>query len=412
MVLGSIDSQLLDKIKATWTSDPVLQKVISELQVDAFSHSKYQWKDNELRRNKKLVIGDDVSLRQQLLQLMHNSPQGGHSGITATLKRIQRLFYWAKLKSDVLKYIRECEVCQKCKADLAASPGMLQPLPIPKAILEEIAMDFIKGLPLSKGKNVILVAIDRLSKYAHFIPLKHPFSALTVAQKFLDNIVKLHGFPISIVSDGDKIFLSQFWKGLLALNGIDQNLSTAYHPQSDGQSKVLNRCLEGYLRCMCFDKPSDWARWLPLAEYWYNTSFYIAIKCTPFEIVYGQKKPLHLPYLPGESKVEALDRRQVAYTLQLPPNSAIHPTFHVALLKPHHGPLPPSTTLPLTHQLATNSKFPDKVLEIRTSKRHNAAYVEWLIQWKDEPKEEATWESAASITTLFPDFDPWGQGSS
>nr|GFC91760.1 retrotransposable element Tf2 [Tanacetum cinerariifolium] len=178
-----------------------------------------------------------------------------------------------------------------------------------------------------------------------------------------------------------------------------------------------------------------------------------AIKCTPFEIVYGQKPPLHLPYLHGESKVEALDRSlqareetikhlkenlhkaqnrmkqfadkhrsersykvgewvylklqpyrqssvefrnnqklaakfygpfsitakigQVAYTLQLPPNSAIHPTFHVALLKPHHGPLPPSTTLPLTHQLATNSKFPDKVLEIRTSKRHNAAYVEW-----------------------------------
>nr|GEZ30457.1 retrotransposable element Tf2 [Tanacetum cinerariifolium] len=95
---------------------------------------------------------------------------------------------------------------------------------------------------------------------------------------------------------------------LLALNGIDQNLSTAYHPQSDGQSEVLNRCLEGYLRCMCFGKPSDWARWLPLAEYWYTTSFHTAIKCIPFEIVYGQKPPLYLPYLPGESKVEALDR--------------------------------------------------------------------------------------------------------
>ncbi|GKC00536.1 retrotransposon-related protein [Tanacetum coccineum] len=156
MMFGSVDSELLDKIKAAWISDPILQKVISKLQVNASSHSKYQWKDNELRRNNKLVIGNDASLRQQLLQWMHNSPQGGHSGITATLKRIQRLFYWTKLKNDVQKYIRECENCQKCKADLAASPGMLQPLPIPKAIWEDIAMDFIEGLPLSKGKNVIL----------------------------------------------------------------------------------------------------------------------------------------------------------------------------------------------------------------------------------------------------------------
>ncbi|GJS00216.1 retrotransposon-related protein [Tanacetum coccineum] len=438
--------------QTTWNSDPVLHKLISELQLNPSSHSRYQWTGKELKRNSKLVIGNDTTLKQKLLHWMHNSPQGGHSGIPATLKRIQSLFYRPKLRTDVHTYIKECEVCQKCKANLAASPGLLQPLPIPKGIWEDIAMDFIEGLPISKGKSVILVVIGRLSKYSHFIALKHPFSALTVAQKFLDTIVKLHGFPTSIVSDRDKIFLSQFWTELLALNGIDQNLSTAYHPQSDGQSEVLNRCLEGYLRCMCFTKPNDWVNWLPLAEYWYNTSFHTATKHTPFEIVYGQKPPLHLPYLPGESKVEALDRRlqareetiqqlkenlsrsknrmkqfadrhrsersyqvgkwvylklqpyrqssmefksnqkiaakyygpfpiiakigQVAYTLQIPPNSAIHLTFHVSLLKPYHGTLPASLTLPSTHQRDHTSKVPAKVLEIRTVKKNNAAHVE------------------------------------
>ncbi|GJW16698.1 ty3-gypsy retrotransposon protein [Tanacetum coccineum] len=364
LLLTSVDSQLLDSIKATWNSDLVLHKLISELQLNPSSHSRYRWTGKELRRNNKLVIGNDTTLKQKLLHWMHNSPQGGHSGISATLKRIQILFYWPKLRTDVQTYIKECEVCQKCKADLAASPGLLQPLPIPKAIWEDIAMDFIEGLPISKGKSVILVVIDRLT----------------------------------------------------------------YHPQSDGQSEVLNRCLEGYLRCMCFTKPNDWVNWLPLAEYMYNTSFHTVTKHTPFEIVYGQKPPLHLPYLPGESKVEALDRslqareetiqqlkenlRHVAYTLQLPPNYAIHPTFHVSLLKPHHGILPASSTLPSTHQRDHTSKFPAKVLEIRTVKKNNAAHVEWLVQWKDQTAEEATWESAASIDTLYPNFYPWGQVSS
>ncbi|MCI25548.1 ROOT HAIR defective 3 GTP-binding family protein, partial [Trifolium medium] len=158
------------------------------------------------------------------------------------------------------------------------------------------------------GKQVIFVVVDRLSKYAHFMALSHPFTALDVAQLFLDNVFKLHGLPSTITSDRDPIFLSKLWNDLFQLQGVYLNKSTAYHPQTDGQTEIVNKCLETYLRCMCADKPSSWVKWLSLAEWWYNTNFHSSIQTTPFEVVYGQPPPLHLPYLPGESSSLQVDR--------------------------------------------------------------------------------------------------------
>jgi len=148
-------------------------------------------------------------------------------------------------------------------------------------------MDFIEGLPKSEGFSVILVIVDRLTKYAHFLALKHPYSAATIAQTFLDNIVKLHGFPLSITTDRDPIFVSNFWKQLFTKYKIQLNLSTAYHPQTDGQSERVNQCLEMYLRCAVHDSPSTWKSWLSLAELWYNTSLHSSLGCTPFKALYG-----------------------------------------------------------------------------------------------------------------------------
>lgn len=169
-------------------------------------------------------------------------------------------------------------------------------------------MDFIEGLPKSNGKEIIWVIVDRMSKYAHFISLSYPLSATTLAQVFLDQVYRLHGAPANTVSDKDPLFISHFWKEFPGQLEIEQNMSSSYHPQSDGQSEVVNRCLENYLRMFTWQQPQDWSKWLPMAEWWYNTSFHSAINTTPYEVVYGQAPPLHLPYLSHNSHIEAIDR--------------------------------------------------------------------------------------------------------
>jgi transposase InsO family protein len=157
---------------------------------------------------------------------------------------------------------------------------------------QHISMDFVEGFPKSSGKEVILVVVDRLTKMAHFIALSHPYSVQTVAQAFMDNIFKLHGPPVIIVTDRDRIFTSNMWQAMFKSLNVKLKLSTAYHPQTDGQTERVNQCLESYLRCMVFQEPKKWAAWLALAEWWYNTSHHTAIKMSPFQALYGFPPPM------------------------------------------------------------------------------------------------------------------------
>jgi hypothetical protein len=136
---------------------------------------------------------------------LHDSALGGHSGIQATYQRAKKLYYWAGMKLAVELFVRQCQVCQQAKHSNLKPAGLLQPLPPPKGAWQDISMDFIDGLPLSDGANVILVVVDRLTKYAHFIPLCHPYTAKSVAKAYVENIVKLHGVPLSIISDRDRL---------------------------------------------------------------------------------------------------------------------------------------------------------------------------------------------------------------
>jgi hypothetical protein len=143
-------------------------------------------------------------------------------------------------------------------------------------------MDFIEGFPKVGGKSVILTVVDIFLKFAHFIRLSHPYSAVTVAKAFFDNIVRLHGMPCSIVSDRDSVFTSTFWKELFQLADVKLLLSSAFHPQTDGQSEVINRTIVMYLRCLAGDRPCSWLRWLPWGEFCYNSSYQTALQATPF----------------------------------------------------------------------------------------------------------------------------------
>jgi len=165
--------------------------------------------------------------------------------------------------------------------------GLLQPLPIPEGAWQDISMDFIEGLPKSEGYDVILVIVDRFTKCAHFIPIRHPFTAPTIARAVFDNVVKLHGMPKTIVSDRDKIFTSTVWKELFRLLGTRLLFSSAYHPQTDGQTERVNQCLEMYLRCVVYDTPKKWKSMLSQAEFWYNSSFHSSLGCSPFHALYG-----------------------------------------------------------------------------------------------------------------------------
>ncbi|KAL6347245.1 hypothetical protein AAG906_013681 [Vitis piasezkii] len=156
--------------------------------------------------------------------------------------------------------------------------AILLPLPIPCQVWDDITMDFIDGLPRSDGKTSIMVVVDRLSKSAHFIAIAHPYTAKTIANKFVEGVVKLHGMPRSIISDRDPVFISNFWQEFLKLSGTKLRMTSAYHPQSDGQTEVVNRCIEQYLRCFVHHKPRHWNSLLPWAEYWYNTTYHSSLE--------------------------------------------------------------------------------------------------------------------------------------
>jgi hypothetical protein len=153
-----------------------------------------------------------------------------------------------------------------------------------------------------------MVVVDRFSKYAHLCALPHPFTPALVTQVFIDQIFNLHGMPTSIVFDHDLTFTNTFWQKLFKLQGTQLNMSTTYHPQIYGQTKVVNKCLETYLRCFVLDKQHQWVQWLPLVKWWYNTSYHTTTKMTPHETIYGQQPPKITSYLPSTSKVHAIDK--------------------------------------------------------------------------------------------------------
>lgn len=154
------------------------------------------------------------------------------------------------MKQDVTNYVSKCQICQQAKPEHSKIPGLLQPLPVPQQAWQIVSLDFIEGLPKSKRFDTILVLIDKFTKYGHFIPLSHPYTAISVAQLYLDQVYKLHGLPQVLISDRDRVFTSALWQELFKLSDTTLNMSSSYHPQTDGHTERLNQCLETYLKYM------------------------------------------------------------------------------------------------------------------------------------------------------------------
>jgi hypothetical protein len=164
------------------------------------------------------------------LEAVHDSGIGGQSGITATYSRVKALFAWPNLKKTVQKFVQQCQTCQQAKVEHIRTPGPLQPLLVPTQAWQIVSLDFIEGLPTSDHYNAILVVIDKFSKYGHFIPLHHPFTATQIAKLFLDHVYKLHGLPQTIISNRDPVFTSNVWQQLFKLTDTKLLMSSAYHP--------------------------------------------------------------------------------------------------------------------------------------------------------------------------------------
>lgn len=223
------------------------------------------------------------------------------------------------MKNDTMLFVKKCPVCQLNKSKHVPSPGLLQPLPVPDFAFTHISMDFVEGLPKSENKDMILVVVDRFTKFAHFISMTHPITVQHVAKAFTDLVFKLHGLPTVIVTDRDRIFTSHLWQNLFKSLGVKLHFSTSYHPETDGQTERVNQCLENYLRCMAFNQPKKWHSWLTLAEWWYNSSFHTSLNMTPFQALYGFPPPmiaeLNLPLNTETTDAVQAKQRQITTTI-------------------------------------------------------------------------------------------------
>ena len=297
-------------------ADDLMQHIRDGLELDEFAQkeaeriaegtSDYFWEDGLLYRfingRLQLYVPDAGNLRETLISEMHDLPLVGHQGKNRTLRRLIDKFGWVGMSKDVDAYVSGCQHCLRNKPKNTHPAGLLQPLEIPNRPWESISMDFIVKLPKTKeGFDAVMVVVDRFSKYVEFIPTFTTATAEDVAELFFKNVLCRHGCPASIVSDRDSKFISSFWQALWTSVGTKLKLSTAYHPQTDGQTERVNRVLEEMLRSFCLLNPESWVDFLPQARFAYNSAVHSSTKLSPFAVVYGSDPRLPASYVAGDS---------------------------------------------------------------------------------------------------------------
>jgi hypothetical protein len=295
---------LEQEIRKGQESDEKIKEIKAQINLGKTSDFT-EYKQGTVWFKKRICVPEIEHLRQLILREAHDSTYSIHPGSTKMYQDLKEKYWWYDLKRDVGTYVALCDVCQWVKAEHQRPVGLLQPLKVPECKWDEISMDFIVGLPRTRdGYDSIWVIVDRLTKVAHFIPMKTTYSEAQLAELYMSWIVCLHGVPRKIVSDRGTQFTSRFWKRLHESMDTKLNFSSTYHPQTYGQTKRTNQVLEDMLRACALKHGRSWDKSFPYKEFSYNNSYQASLKMAPFEALYGQKcrTPLYWNQT-GESQV-------------------------------------------------------------------------------------------------------------
>ncbi|KAL0556819.1 hypothetical protein IC582_005336 [Cucumis melo] len=403
-----VQPTLRQKIIDAQSNDPYLveKRGLAEAgQAVEFSISS----DGGLLFESRLCVPSDSAVKTELLSEAHSSPFSMHPSSTKMYQDLKRVYWWRNMKREVAKFVSKCFVCQQVNAPRQKPAGLLQPLIVPEWKWENVSMDFITGLPRTlRGFTVIWVVVDRLTKSAHFVPGKSTYTASKWAQLYMSEIVRLHGVPMSIVSDRDARFTSKFWRGLQTAMGTRLEFSTAFHPTTDGQTKRLNQVLEDMLRACALEFPAIQKIRSRMHTAQSTQKSYADVRRKDLEFDLGDKVFLKVAPMKGVLRFEKRGKLSprfvgpfeilerigpVAYRMALPPSlSAVHDVFHVSMLRkyvpdPSHvvdyEPLEIDENLSYTEQ-------PVEVLAREVKMLRNREIPLVKVLWRNHRVEEAT----------------------
>ncbi|GJT32654.1 putative reverse transcriptase domain-containing protein [Tanacetum coccineum] len=246
--------------------------------------------DGTLCLNNRSWLPRYGDLRTLIMHESHKSKYSVHPGSDKMYQDMKQLYWWPNMKADIATYVSKCLTCLRVKAEHQKPSGLLVQPAIPQWKWDNITMDFVTKLPRTQsGNDTIWVIVDRLTKSAHFLPMRETDPMDKLARLYLKEVVTRHGIPVSIICDRDPRFTSNFWRSFQKAMGTRLDMSTAYHPETDGQSERTIQTLEDMLRACVIDFGNGWEGHLPLIEFSYNNSYHASIKAAPFEALYGRK---------------------------------------------------------------------------------------------------------------------------
>jgi hypothetical protein len=289
-----------------------MERILSAYEKDPMFKNKKRTKRYRLDEGfwlygNRIVVPNRKQLQKSLIEMAHQPPTSGHTGAQRTYEQLRRTFYWPGMVHSVKTYVHACTSCQRNKASTRKPGGLLRPTEIPQKFWECVTMDLITQLPKSKhGFDAVAVFVDKLSKMTHIEPCHTAIGAEAFATLMFKSVFRHHGLPRKIISDRDARFTGKFLTELAKIFQFRQALSTAFHPQTDGQTERMNRVIEDMVRHYVSPYSDDWDEFLPMVEFSINNAWQASIQNTPFYAIYGSH-----PHTPTTLRVADLELHRV-----------------------------------------------------------------------------------------------------